>query len=606
MKPSRRRRSRPAVLSGLLAVILASGVACTVPGVNPVEPAEAAPLTVPAETASTKFGLFSNSVRPAVAAATKKRAVNLGIRFSSKVDAKITALQIYRGKKQTKLKLTGVLWNSSGKRLGKVSFAPAAKGWQSAKLATAVSIKAGQTYVVSYRAKGGQQPLTRGTFAKKYVSGQLTVAKKGGVYRYGKTDKFPKTRTTANYLVDVVAEVQPATSPELPIVGDATLDLPKIAWEGGPEYYRQFANAQDWTDPAFFPIGIWYNGISSDSEAAWDKAHGINYYTGMWEGTDFSLFEKNGLYWVGDKLNDTFDESSQNWPGVFLSDELDGRADPAEGLAEMRELQASLGGKGRFTYANFTQLVIGPHLDLSAQQQYVNIPDVVSLDMYWYTIPFCDWEPYWGTEYADPVPEATCRTASSYGRATNGLTIRDSSDGVLHPRWMIVENLNGLSGQAHVANITAGQLKGAAMSSVINEARGLMWFNQSFTGDCPASSALREAQTKGTAFCGYNQMEAMGEVNNLILKLAPVINTQSYQWNFGSGLDTMLKAYGGYAYVFAMTDGTTGERTFKLPDGISGTEVEVVGEGRTLALSGSSFADSFANEYSYHIYRVRI
>lgn len=404
-----------------------------------------------------------------------------------------------------------------------------------------------------------------------------------------------------------------AAASSSPVVPSSTgaaekeLALPRIPWEGGPAFWKRFSNAADWTNPAFFPIGIWFNGVSTDAEVQWDKSHGIDFYVGMDKGTDFALFERNNVYWVGDKLNSTF-KDSRNWPGVFMDDETDGTASsPAQGFQTLQKIKNSNAGKGRFLYTNFTQLVIGSDLPLRDQQHYVNdFADVVSLDMYWYTIPFCDWTPYRGTLYADPVPRTTCRTASSYGRSVNGLTIRDAADGRLQPRWMFVEDLNGLSGAQHLRYITPDQLKAAAMNSVINEARGLMWFNQSFTGPCRSSGALRDAQVKGRSFCGYPQIQAMGEINNFIRGLAPVINTQSYKWSFGPGLDTMLKSYRGSAYIFAMTDGTTGQRTFTLPPGVSGTTVEVVGEGRTLESSSGAFRDSFPNEYTYHVYRISI
>ncbi|NOK20035.1 hypothetical protein [Corallococcus carmarthensis] len=69
----------------------------------------------------------------------------------------------------------------------------------------------------------------------------------------------------------------------------------------------------------------------------------------------------------------------------------------------------------------------------------------------------------------------------------------------------------------------------------------------------------------------------------------------------------MLKFRDGAAYVFAMQKRqyTSGTYTFSLPLELpaSGT-VEVVGEGRTLAYSGSVFTDAFAAEYSHHIYRI--
>lgn len=409
--------------------------------------------------------------------------------------------------------------------------------------------------------------------------------------------------TAATLAIAAATTVAACTPPQRESV-PPVLDLPRVPWEGGPAYWSQFADAENWTDPSFFPIVIWFNGVSDDSEVRWDRAHGVNAYAGMWEGTDFALFPRNDVYWIGEGLNDTFDPNSPHWPGVFLDDEVDGRYSPTEGLALLRALQSEHGGAGKFTWANFTQLVIGEDLDVPVQEQYVSIPDVISVDMYWYTIPFCDWRPYRGAYYVDPVPEQTCRSASSYGRTLNGLSVRDESDGRLRPRWGVVENLNGLSGADHVRYMAPAEVEGAAMSSIINEARGLLWFNQSFTGDCQSSGVLRQAQIEGDGFCGAEQVRAMGEVNRLIHDLAPILNTQSYVWDFGEGLDTMLKVHDGHAYVFAMTDGGIGRRRLSLPEGVHGTRAEVIGEDRAIPVSGGIVIDDFAAESTFHIYRI--
>lgn len=425
-----------------------------------------------------------------------------------------------------------------------------------------------------------------------------------GLVRHGAT----KLSIFATASIVGLAACSPTPPPESPTVVSPSahvLDLPRVPWEGGPQYWEQFPGAREWTSPSFFPIGIWYNNVNTDDDAAWDKKHGVNTYAGLWEGSDFSVISRNGQYWLGDKLNSTFDTSSPNWPGVLMDDEVDGRFSTTEGHERLERIRAQNAGNGKFMYANYTQMVIGQDLPKADQETYVNLTDAVSMDQYWYTLEFCDWTPYRGMLYADPIPQNTCRTASSYGKAVNSLTIRDEADGKPQPRWMFIENLNGGSTE-QVRYISPGQLKGAAMSSVINEARGLMWFNQSLTGDCRTSNALRDAQLQGTRFCGYAQMEAMGEVNNLIRSLAKVLNTQSYEWNFGVDLDTMLKIHDDTAYVFAMADGTTGERTFNLPSGISGTSAQVVDEKRSIDIVAGSFSDSFAHEYDYHIYRIRL
>jgi hypothetical protein len=95
-------------------------------------------------------------------------------------------------------------------------------------------------------------------------------------------------------------------------------------------------------------------------------------------------------------------------------------------------------------------------------------------------------------------------------------------------------------------------------------------------------------------------------INAKVKSLAAVLNTQSYVWSFGAGLDTALKALDGYAYIFAMPAGSTGSKTFTLPSGVTGTQVEVVGENRTIAVSSGKFSDTFPNEYTHHVYKIKI
>ena len=387
--------------------------------------------------------------------------------------------------------------------------------------------------------------------------------------------------------------------------------LPRIPWDGGPAYWAKFANARagGWNSASFFPIGCWFCNVSSDAEVAFDKSKGINTYVGMWEGTDFSLFSENRVYWLGTGLKGQSNNSPYN-PGVFLDDEVDGTyTPPAAGQKHLAALRATVGAN-RFSYANFTSQVIGSDMGLADQLKFVNnYTDAVSVDMYWYSIPFCNWSPYRGDLYAVPIPQKTCRTAHSYGLTNEGLRKRDAADGKLQPTWTWVENFNGMSGDPAGPYITPAQLKAAAMSTIIHEARGLFWFNQSLTGSCQSGNVIREAQYTPTTTCGKKyraNIDAMGVVNNQVKALAPVLNTQSYWWNFGAGIDSMLKVKDGYAYIFAMTDGTTGSRTFKLPAGVLGKKVEVLNENRSLTASNATFTDSFPAETTYHIYRISL
>lgn len=392
---------------------------------------------------------------------------------------------------------------------------------------------------------------------------------------------------------------------------EVTLDLPRVPWEGGPAYWAQFpkAAAGGWTDPGFFPIVAWYNGISSNEEVQFDKSLGINTYIGMSADTPFNLFVDNDVYWIGGQVNSSFDPASSNWVGDFLDDEVDGRFPPAQGREHLTELVAGYADTGRFKFANFTQTVIGD-LDTADALAYLNdFTDAVSIDMYWYTVPFCDLVPYRGDIYLAPINQENCRTASSYGKTMRSLRDRDAQDGKLQALWQFVENVNGgPGGGPFTANITPAQLKGAVMSSVINEARGIVYFNQSLSGPCQGGNMFRLAQVQ-PGYCGAAQIAAAGEVNQQIHQLAPVLNTQSYEYSFGAGLDTMLKTYGPDAYVFAMVDGQSspGSRTLTLPAGVAGRTVDVLFEDRSInAAADGTFTDEFAAEDTYHVYKVSL
>ncbi len=143
------------------------------------------------------------------------------------------------------------------------------------------------------------------------------------------------------------------------------------------------------------------------------------------------------------------------------------------------------------------------------------------------------------------------------------------------------------------------------MASLIHGARGIVWFNQQFEGSCTSGNFFRRAQVEPRG-CAAANTAAAREINLLVRRMAPVLNTQSSAWHFGDHLDTMLKVKDGYAYVFAMTDGTAGERTFVLPAGLKGAEVQVLDEGRTLPVSSLTFKDTFSTESSYHVYKVPV
>lgn len=410
-----------------------------------------------------------------------------------------------------------------------------------------------------------------------------------------------------------VTEPVPDPSPPQPETPRDTksLDLPLIPWEGGNRYYAKFPDAvrAGWADERFFPIAVWWAVFDRDEDVKWDKSLGINTYvvTNPSNEQATRLLETNQMSWIGGQLPG-MSRDSKSWVGDFLDDEVDGRFAPEDGLRFLQGLRDALPDYNKIRYTNYTSSIVNQWFDKSAAKRYVNdFTDVVSIDQYWHTVDFCNWQPYMGDYYYGiPIPKDICNTAASYGKTVDMLRAQDALDGELQPVWNFVENISGSPAEMSDPFLaTPAQVKGAAMNSLIHEARGLIWFNNVFAGPCGTGNALRSAQRIPNFPCSP-QIEAMGEVNNLVKSLAPVMNTQSYEWSFGPGLDTMLKVKDGHAYIFAMTDGGAGQRRLTLPAGIHGTTAEVIGEGRSLSLNAGSLVDTFATPSAYHVYRIKV
>jgi hypothetical protein len=389
------------------------------------------------------------------------------------------------------------------------------------------------------------------------------------------------------------------------------LHLPRIPWEGGPAYWDRFpiAKADGWTSPSFFPIAIWFDSVTTDAQVQADKSHGINIYIGENVATNYQLFAKNHVFIFSPLKNTPHEGAAQ--PGLFLVDEPDGRTTSSNDLKRIRKIVAATPSDGRFKEINFSATVISgsdPSTNKANFQAMVDTYDgPVSVDKYYYTQPSC-----FDTRYLmTPISPGHCRTASSYGATVRALRARVAAGGALKPVWNFVEDLSGAPDPLHFhAYIQPGQLEGAVMDSIINEARGILYFNQSFAGSCVGGNVMREVET-GTLPCAQPQLAAMKQIDQLIHSLAPVINTQSYQYSFGPDLDTMLKSYKNYAYIFAMISGAAksnpGKRTFKLPPALStAKDVEVLNENRVISVKGGKFIDDFSHEYTFHIYRVAI
>lgn len=389
----------------------------------------------------------------------------------------------------------------------------------------------------------------------------------------------------------------------------------RVPWEGGPAYYGRFAapTAAGWTNPSFFPVGVWFESVISQADVNRDRAAGINTYVELTETSDMALVRKNGMSALTNVPLPGYGSETVGW---LLDDEVDMWAKagdarwtgnhPGEGTLCVPEEQGCgftvlrtqkdrfPKGDGRLHYANYGKGVMMWEKDADAAAFVNRFTDAVSADVYWYTSASACLD---GQNFL-ALPVARCRRAANYGAVIDRQRELDALDGRRQPIYGFVEV--GWPAENDTRAIQPDQVTGAVMSSLIHEARGIIYFNHNFGGPCHSQHVLREG-------CGKAVRPAVAEINRRIGKLAPVLNTQSYAHRFGPGLDTMLKYHRGSYYVFAMPGGKAapGRRTFTLPRGVRAARAEVLFENRTVRVDGKGrFADFFAAEYSHHIYRI--
>ena len=163
-----------------------------------------------AGTASCPCTLFAANATPATVDSGDGAAVNLGVRFVPSVNGFVTGVRFYKASANTGTH-TGSLWSSTGTRLANGTFSgESASGWQTLQFATRVAVKAGTTYVASYRAPNGHYSDDPNYFAVAHVNGPLTApAGTNDVYRYGAL-AFPNSvYNSTNYWVDPIFTTGP-------------------------------------------------------------------------------------------------------------------------------------------------------------------------------------------------------------------------------------------------------------------------------------------------------------------------------------------------------------------------------------------------------------
>lgn len=571
------------------------------------------------------YSFFASADASQARTRTPRETIEVGLRFSSSGTGTLNAVRFLKARGDVAHHRVTV-WSADGSRLATALSADESRsGWQEVALAQPVQVQPGQSYVVSYRTN--RYEVTRDYFSGPLTAGPLSLSEAAAVYAYG-DGQFPtRSWRRSNYWVDVVfqsvaagpalptptptpsspspsATPAPTASPtpvptpttSTPTAPPSVLALPRVPWEGGPSYYDSYtqAKASGWSDPKRFPIGVWYESVLSDADAQQDVANGLNTYVELTADSDLSAVRRNGMSAIISQQYSNRGNESVAW---LLGDEVDMTNGPGSGYTEMQRLLSNYpANDGRMHYANFGKGVTLWESDSEAGKFVNDYTTAVSNDLYWYTDPYICPGP--GEDPPMGVTAATCRRAANYGLTMDRMRYLDGLDGKRQPIYAFVEVGHPFT-QADAPTITAEQIAGAVMNSLIHEARGVIYFNHDFGGPCISQHVLRDQ-------CGDAVRPTVRQVNTEIATLAPVLNTQSYKWTANPGLDTMLKAYDGSYYLFAMPGrtGGTGSQELTLPAGLSGSSAEVLFEGRSVPISGGAIQDVFAKESSYHIYKI--
>ncbi|MBH8563571.1 DUF4082 domain-containing protein [Nostoc sp. CENA67] len=166
--------------------------------------------------------IWDSTATPTNPSDSDTSAVEVGVKFRSDKDGKITGIRFYKGSSNTGTHV-GTLWSSTGTQLATATFNnETTSGWQQVDFSSPVAITANTVYVASYHTNVGRYASDDGYFASAGVdNAPLHALRNGdsggnGVYSYSSTSTFPtSTFQSTNYWVDVVftTSTTPDTTP---------------------------------------------------------------------------------------------------------------------------------------------------------------------------------------------------------------------------------------------------------------------------------------------------------------------------------------------------------------------------------------------------------
>lgn len=353
-------------------------------------------------------------------------------------------------------------------------------------------------------------------------------------------------------------------------------------------------------DPNFFPIGVW---LQQTSHAKAYRAAGVNTYVGLWDGLDqpqLTDLKKAGMKVLCDQnafalgiLNDTtiFGWTQSDEPDNAQWNATTNQYDPCIAPSLILDNYNGIKAKdpSRPVYLNLGQGVSNTDwvgrgtctgkTDMYPvyKNGYVKASDIISFDIY-------------------PVNN-TDATSGKLWYVPKGVdSLHVWAEGK-KPIWCWIE-VTKIDSKTSKRQPTPEEVKAEVWMALIHGATGFGYFCHSW------KPVLNDAELLSDA----TMLTAVTTINKEIGSLAAVLNSASTKGyasvsssNTAVPIDIMTKNYGTANYIFSvgMRPGTT-TATFTIG---AGNNVEVIGENRSLTVSGGTFTDNFAS-YGVHLYKV--
>lgn len=362
-----------------------------------------------------------------------------------------------------------------------------------------------------------------------------------------------------------------------------------------PTPYAGWSNSFP-ADENFFPLAVW---LQSPGNASAFKALGINTYVGLWAGpTEAQLSalktagmnvicDQNSLAlaspsrsivksWMqGDEPDNAQDDGNGGFGPPILPTVIQSNYNAMKAADATRPVLLNLGQGvawdgwyGRGTRTNHPE----------DYPEYMKGGDIISFDIY-------------------PVTSTDAAIKGNLwyvGQGVERLVTWSAGKKVV---WNAIET-------THINSTvlpTPAQIRSEVWMSIIHGTRGILYFVHEWVPSFSEPGLLRYPAN----------MDAVKAVNAQIQSLAAVLNgptiageLQAHTSNSGVPLKAMHKRRGTDNYVFAvaMRDGTT-SGTFTLTGMTGNTTAEVLGENRTVAVTGGAFSDTFSG-YAAHLYKI--